>query len=96
MLESDFLKLEKNTFMDIVRNDFKYIKIRFIQTLLNINNNLKFLNIIFLVSLFFLSATIFGFLNMVDGYYHLLLLMIFFSSYIFFFRLILRILSIYP
>ena len=53
---------------------FNYFKIRFIQTLLNININFRLFNIVFLVTLFFLSATIFGFWNLLVGYYHLAVL----------------------
>ena len=53
---------------------FNYFKIRFIQTLLNINIKFRLFNIVFLVTLFFLSATIFGFWNLLVGYYHLAVL----------------------
>ena len=64
--------------------NFNYLKIRFIQILLNINKNIRLLNIVFLFTLFFLSATIFGFWNLFVGYYHIMAL-IFSLVTIFFF-----------
>ncbi len=63
--------------------NFNYLKIRLIQTLLNISINFRLFNIVFLVTLFFLSATIFGFWNLLVGYYHVAFL-VFFLLVIFF------------
>ena len=62
-----------------------YLKIRFIQILLNLNKNFKFFNIIFLFFLFFISASIFGLWNLFSGYYHLASFSSFLLISIFFF-----------
>ncbi len=56
---------------------FNFIKIRFIQVLLNLKKNLKYFNIIFLFFLFFSSTTVFGFWNLLSGYYHIVSLVFF-------------------
>ena len=70
MKRDDFLKLRKSSLLDKVKNDNNYLKIFFIQILLNLNKNFKFFNIVFLLFLFFISASIFGFWNLFSGYYH--------------------------
>ncbi len=63
-----------------------HLKIRFIQTLLNLNKNFKYFYIIFLFSLFFLSSTIFGFWNFLVGYYHVFALTLFLATIVIFFK----------
>ncbi len=64
-----------------------YLKIRFIQALLNLNKNFKFFNFIFLFFLFFISASIFGLWNLFSGYYHMLVLVFMLISIVFFLKI---------
>ncbi len=66
---------------------FNYFKIRFIQILLNISKNFRLINIIFLFALFFLSATIFGFWNLLVGYYHITAIVLCLVSIFFFLKI---------
>ncbi len=61
-----------------------YLKILFIQILLNLKKNFKFYYFIFLLFLFFISASIFGFWNLFSGYYHVLVLAFLLISIFFF------------
>ena len=66
--------------------NLNHLKIRFIQTLLNLNKNFKYFNIIFLFSLLFLTSTIFGVWNLLVGYYHIFALMLFLAIIVFFLK----------
>ena len=66
--------------------NLNHLKIRFIQTLLNLNKNFKYFNIIFLFSLLFLTSTIFGVWNFLVGYYHVFALILFLAIIVFFLK----------
>ena len=66
---------------------FNYFKIRFIQILLNIYKNFRLIYIIFLFTLFFLSSTIFGFWNLLVGYYHIVAIVLCLLSIFFFLKI---------
>ena len=67
--------------------NINYLKILFIQILLNLKKNFKFYYFIFLLFLFFISASIFGLWNLFSGYYHVLVLAILLISIFFFLKI---------